>query len=348
MSDFADGVESPDRGRSDIWEKRHFGRVRAPDGCGAQERPRSMFLQPAAEAAKTVQTVCMPSLPDKYTERDELLIVSDRTATAAGRAFLGQHEDDLLFLTGSALALGELRRLADGLDVALHPELPQPGRFRRGLDNHPMLKSVKLVSNRARSELAVVRYVDNYLTYLADVLREVLRVKPDVLKSSQNTITVEEALGHDTVDGLRAFIADRAVTALSYAGLSEVDDYFKRRLGIPLFDDEAVAEYVSEAVILRNLLTHRRGVVDERSLRSGLPRDRYQLGGRIDLPGDESKRVIAATVAAVLDMDARIAQKFQLDVKAYRSTLGAPNTDASQAEPLLEDDLQGAPAETEH
>lgn len=267
----------------------------------------------------------MPDLPDEYVNRDDLLIPTGHIVTTSGWAFLSQHEDDLLFLTGSQLVLTELRRLADGLDGALDPETARPGRFRRSFDNHPMLKAVKAVGERGRGEIALARYVDNYLTYLADILREVLRVKPEVLKSSQSTLTVEEALDHGSIEELRSFIADRAVTSLSYAGLADVDDFFRRRLGLRLFEDEAVEAYVVQAVLLRNLLTHRRGVVDERAVRAGLLAANYPIGERIQLDSSECARVIAATVAAVTELDRRVAAKFDLDVSTYEASTKAPS-----------------------
>lgn len=162
------------------------------------------------------------------------------------------------------------------------------------------------------------RYVDNYLTYLAEILRAVLTKRPEVMKSSSATLTVEQALSFATLEDMRLYVADRTVTSLSYSGLGDVEEYFTKRLGVQLFTDEGLRTYLREAVLLRNLLTHQRGIVDERSIKAGLPRDQYSRGERIDLTGEEAKRVMAASVLSVLSLDERVAKKFGIPCSEYQ------------------------------
>lgn len=246
---------------------------------------------------------------------DDLIILVDQEVTASGRAFLRQHEHDLMFVAGTAIVFSHLREVLDGLDgvyEALHPEEPSPGKFRQSIDSDATLKAVEDVAKAQRIELAMTRYVDNYLAYLADILREVLRARPEVLSSRRATVTVEEALRHTTIDDLRSFIAERTVASLTFAGLQDLDNYFAERLGLPLSTDPATRQYLGNAVVLRNVLTHRRGVIDERAIQAGLRGDEYKVGERLQLPTDEVRRLNKAVVSAVLDLDARVATKFGL------------------------------------
>ena len=53
-------------------------------------------------------------------------------------------------------------------------------------------------------EAFFVRFVDNFEVYLSDILREVLRKKPDILRSRQQTVTLEHVLQFPTIDDLEA------------------------------------------------------------------------------------------------------------------------------------------------
>lgn len=132
------------------------------------------------------------------------------------------------------------------------------------------------------------------------------------------------------MEQLVTFLADRKLSRLSFKGLGELEDYFVQRLGLALVDDNRLAEHLREWVALRNLLTHRRGVVDQRALTGGLTSEQYTVGERVRISRDNGFRLLAAVVTAALDLDQRIATKFSLPLVST-TRHGSPASTSSTA-----------------
>lgn len=249
--------------------------------------------------------------------------------TVAGSGFLEQHISDLHLFTRDLQLLETLDEAATVVDTALSDETTRRTPLRNRLRTMGVWSPTDDL-DMPRGELILTRYIDSYLTYLSELLHEVLLVRPEIL-SSQEQITLEDALAHQTMEELVAFLADRKVSRLSFKGLCELEDYFVQRLGLALVDDHRLAEHLREWVALRNLITHRRGLVDQRALTGGLPSAHYTVGERVRVSRDNGFRLLAAVVTAVLDLDQRIAAKFSLPLLATArdgvpaSSRGAPS-----------------------
>ena len=252
----------------------------------------------------------MRNWPEDYRGSAEWSEKPANDLTNAGHRFLTQHVSDLQFFTRDLRLLETLDDAATVVDGALS----QLGVTRTPLRNRLQSMGIWAKSDaldESGGELIVTRYVDSYLTYVAELLHEVLLVRPEIL-SSQEQITVEESLTHSTMEELVAYLADRKVSRLSFKGLGDLDRYFSRNLGVGLVDDPALGQLLREWVALRNLVTHRRGVVDLRAHNGGLPPAHYALGEQVRITRTNGFRMLAAVVIAVFDLDRRIIAKFDL------------------------------------
>src|SRR6266511_3891545 len=70
-------------------------------------------------------------------------------------------------------------------------------------------------------QMAVQRSVDNYLTYLSELLALLFRTRPETLRSSE-TVPLEEVLRHMSMDELIAALAERRVERLAYLGMADL------------------------------------------------------------------------------------------------------------------------------
>lgn len=265
----------------------------------------------------------MRKWPDEYRLSTSWVEQLPVQMTTSGSAFVGQHMRDLRFFTRDLQLLETLDEAATVVDNALSDETisrtPLRNRL-RAMGVWPPAEDVDL----PRGELILTRYIDSYLTFLSELLHEVLLVRPEIL-SSQEQVTLKDALRHETMEDLVAFLADRKVSRLSFMGLSDIEDYFRQHLGLSLVSDSSLAEHLREWVALRNLLTHRRGIVDQRALASGLPLDQYKVGDRVRVSRDNGFRLLAAVVVAVIDLDARVAAKFSLALVPVTHGRGDPS-----------------------
>lgn len=265
-----------------------------------------------------------------YRESDAWVERLPSKLTASGAGFVEQHLRDLLYFTRDLQLLETLDDAATVVDRALSDEAATRTPLRNRLRAMGVwLTAEDLDLDTPRGELILTRYIDSYLTYLSEVLHEALLVRPEILSSGEQ-MTLKDALAHETMEQLVIFLADRKVSRLSFKGLGELEDYFVERLGMPLVEDDRLADYLREWVALRNLLTHRRGIVDQRALTGGLPAEHYSVGERVQISRAGAFRILAAVVAGVLDLDRRIAAKFSLKLVATpHSDSHTPRGDAS-------------------
>jgi hypothetical protein len=113
-------------------------------------------------------------------------------------------------------------------------------------------------------EMLYCRMVDNFLTYIAELIAEILTAKPAILRS-QEKLEIAVILDHADFPSLVSTIADRKVRDLSYLKVQDLFRYISERLGIELFESDAERNELIRIVEFRNLITHSRAVVNATS-----------------------------------------------------------------------------------
>jgi hypothetical protein len=198
--------------------------------------------------------------------------------------------------------------------VALQALERIPAGYRDKMRGHKPASSGRNVTNDfglykdLLFQTVLCREVDNYLTYLTDLLTLVFKARPETLKSRE-TVTIEEALSHDTIDDLVHSLAEKRVPNLSYLGLLDLSKYFSERLGLSIFDDASDAIEANALVAARNLLVHNRGIVDKTFLET-VPDCPLTLG---DMLEPSSQEVLAAQVLfprLTSELERKAAKKF--------------------------------------
>jgi hypothetical protein len=122
-------------------------------------------------------------------------------------------------------------------------------------------------NGQAFLEMFVSRLVDNFQKYLVDVIREILRSKPAMLSTRQQTITLEELLKYERIEDLVHDVIERRVNSLSYEGFSELQRWCVER-GIQIKVSASRQADVVELIATRNIIAHNRGLIDERYIRN--------------------------------------------------------------------------------
>lgn len=107
--------------------------------------------------------------------------------------------------------------------------------------------------------------VDNFQTYLSEMLEAIFIARPETLKSSDK-IEVQEVLQYASIEEFIEASAERKVQNLTSRGFPKLCDYFADRLGVrPILADDAFVG-TTEAIALRNLFVHHRGRVTRQFL----------------------------------------------------------------------------------
>jgi hypothetical protein len=127
-------------------------------------------------------------------------------------------------------------------------------------------------------ETILIRAVENYLTYLKDILYAIYRKRPEVLRSNE-MVRIDLVLEYNDMADLLDALAERKVSDLSYKSLADLSNYFKEKLGLALTATEGELEHLTLLVEIRNLLVHNRGIVNS------IPREGGRMRSLARLPG---------------------------------------------------------------
>jgi len=163
------------------------------------------------------------------------------------------------------------------------------------------------------AQMVWCRGVDNFLTYVAQLLGLIFRTRPETLKSSKQE-SLEIILGFSSIDELVAYLAEKRVYDLAFRGMRELQGTLLRELGFDLFP---VQERLNRAVLIiedRNLIVHNRCVINETYIR----RTQADLAtvGAMNIPGLLcAQRCMRFLAHAAVDIDGRAVAKFKLPGK---------------------------------
>jgi hypothetical protein len=169
-------------------------------------------------------------------------------------------------------------------------------------------------------EMLITRSIDNYLTYVAELLALVFRTRPEALRSREQ-VRLDFVLQHQSMGDLLEALTERRVERLSRSGLSELNTGLASDLGFALFDDQEDLIRASKYVELRNLIVHNRGIVNRRLL-GRFPETKRGLGERIEVTLDQLQDATTLFNAAAHRADVVAAKKWEIP----RSPAEQPST----------------------
>jgi hypothetical protein len=112
------------------------------------------------------------------------------------------------------------------------------------------------------AEMNWCRGVDNFLTFVSHLLGQIVRQRPETLKSSK-TAPLELILSFDSMDSLVDHLAEKRVHDLAYAGLTKLNDVLLSELGFELFPLEEDLKRAILIVETRNIIVHNRAIVND-------------------------------------------------------------------------------------
>ncbi|MGR4849965.1 hypothetical protein [Streptomyces sp. LARHCF252] len=243
------------------------------------------------------------------SEHDALEVIPDFATTAAWE-FYRYHHAQMLYMTSANLVFNEFDSLVKQLGVAFAevcPDGPEK-QFPRWHIKRSQFKKALHQNLPMVAEYGMTRCVENFLSYVSDVLTETLVSRPDLLKS-QEQVTYEEVLSHDSIEAFAAWAAERRVSQLSFKGLEDVAAYIEKRLGLKIHDSDKHWALLRRGVAIRNLAVHRRGIVDARFTRI-VPG--AKIGERYQFDLREYIAVASSAIRVVVDFDSKVATKFGL------------------------------------
>jgi len=235
-----------------------------------------------------------------------------RTVTPCAKDYFAASQRDMTlfhFVVDSVLVgdyVAHVAKLAlDGKDKSERLTPTELARTNPG----PRTKAIRQ-QRQLLLEMFVARSVDNFERYLVDLIRTVLQKQPAILKSRQQSLTLEEILQHSTINDLVLSIIEARVNSLSYEGFDSMLQWCVDR-GIPLEVPQGKRDDVVELIATRNLIAHSRCIVDERYVR--MVRGTTRKVGEVRSLGiDDLEKCIELLTRIVISTDKASAMKFKV------------------------------------
>ena len=132
--------------------------------------------------------------------------------------------------------------------------------------SNPGSRTVALRKSRQELlEMFLTRIIDNFQIYIVEVIREVLKFKPEILSSRKQELTIGEILKYKSIGDLVANMVEGKINSLSYEGFGDIQEWCKSK-GIPLIVPANDLKEVVKLISIRNIIIHNRGIVDSRFL----------------------------------------------------------------------------------
>jgi hypothetical protein len=157
-------------------------------------------------------------------------------------------------------------------------------------------------------EMVLVSSVNNFLTYLSDVLFEIFVNKPETLKSSKQ-VTCDDVLSHGNMSAFIEFIAKKTVHEVSYKSFKDICDFFSKRFKIKVCKDDDEMEHIAAIIEVRNLIVHNRSLV-EKSHELVIKRFGFKANKSMEIDYDFNIEVLALFVKKIIKLDEKIFKKF--------------------------------------
>jgi hypothetical protein len=149
--------------------------------------------------------------------------------------------------------------MSDDLMNAIHKVLEGQDSITK-----PIKRSKIFRKNYSQTMLEMIfsRLVDNFNKYLVDIIEEILLIKPEILSSSEQTISTEEVLKISDYNSLIHYLIEKKIRSLSNKGLEDIKRWCDNK-GIPFVVKQNAVSTIKEMMATRNTIVHNRCLIDK-------------------------------------------------------------------------------------
>ncbi|WP_435134256.1 hypothetical protein [Formosa sp. A9] len=159
-------------------------------------------------------------------------------------------------------------------------------------------------------QMAYSRLVDSCLCYFKEVLSEIVRINPKILKS-RDTEPLDYILSFDNMDDLIEDLVEKKISQLFYGGVNDIEKYFKSRLNIELFETIEDKKEFNQLIKQRNLIVHNRGIITKEFTKE-FPIYSGHEGSMITFGFSKISMINNYLIEFLYNLDKRLSEKFKL------------------------------------
>jgi hypothetical protein len=235
-----------------------------------------------------------------------------RTGTPAARDFWSTYERTKAFgafVLSMAAHIDAMRGPIRNLKEALAKSDDERAEIRAQDANYRGAMADVAANRQVLLEILLVRHVENYLSYLSSILFEILRQRPEAMKS-QDKVDLEFVISHASRESLIRGLAERKVDSLSYASFDKLAEYFENHFHIAICSDND-RDLIREAIETRNISVHNRCRINRRYLER-VPNSTRKRGSLRALVLADLEALLPALYRSVRKMDRDARRRLKL------------------------------------
>jgi hypothetical protein len=111
-----------------------------------------------------------------------------------------------------------------------------------------------------------VSLVSQFDAYLGRLIRQLFKIKPEILTTSANTLTFAQLTEFGSIENAREYIIDKEIESVLRKSHSEQFDWLENKFGLPLRSNLPAWTLFIEITERRNLFVHTNGLVSHQYL----------------------------------------------------------------------------------
>lgn len=243
-------------------------------------------------------------IPDNFTQAFQNFCLEAETC-----------ETLMIFLKIGNIYIAENKQRSKDMLISIYDDKSNPiSRHHVKCIESTDLKELLRIENYQQyfGQMAFARSIDNFISYFKDILSEIVISNPNILKS-QETESLEFILNYSSFEDLVKAIADKQIERLFYKGINDIEIFFIKKLGIPLFKDDTIKFAFNFLNKKRNLIVHNRGKITKDFVRE-FPSMKDNLGQYLLFSYDDISIINLSIHNFLVDLDREISEKFNLNV----------------------------------
>jgi len=199
------------------------------------------------------------------------------------------------------------REYRDVVETAPEEEEQYEETLKKGAGATERLKENMKLFN----QMFLCRSVDNFLTYISELLTLIFRTRPETLRSRAQ-VRLDYILKFENMTDLISALVERRVNELSYQGMEQLTDDLRESIGLQLFTDDLLRSKAIRLIEIRNVIVHNRSIINLNFVRK-IPDAAADLGKPLTLRGTEVLDDLTDLAIVVFNIDRRSIEKFALE-----------------------------------
>jgi hypothetical protein len=177
--------------------------------------------------------------------------------------------------------------------------------------------TISSLAQKVLPESLFVSLISQYDAFIGRLLVSIYEAKPEMLNSSEKSLTFSQIVQLGGIEEAREFIVEKEVDSVIRDSHSDHFLYLENKLGIPLRKDLKIWNQFIEITERRNLFVHCDGVISRQYINKckelGLNVEKFKIGDRLSVPHEYFKKSFEILYELAVKLTHTVWRKLKID-----------------------------------